>query len=149
MRLRLVVLVVAMLLSAGSAKNAKQRYAVRNFSCGSSTMSPAQQQACYNRANTQYAVESQGELVAQQNAIEDQRAAQQQALANNAAMGQRCDAVTRNLMSCQMVTPTDAVASRDYCMYSLGPTAPPRAYGLILCYEQARDCDGLKWCLAH
>lgn len=154
--MRVLVLMVAVLLSSGSAKNAQQRHAVRTWSCSSATMTPMQQQNCVNTANVQYAVETQRELVDEQNAgVAQAQAAQQQQAASDQqralyeATVRRCDAVTRGLMACQMVTPTDALASRDYCIYSCGMSAPPRAYGVILCYEQAADCDGLKWCLSH
>jgi len=140
--MRALILVVAMVLSMGSAENAQQRHGLRSYACGNNV-------ACQSRANTQYAVESQREIVDQQNQVYAQRLSQQQQMAADARATRRCEGVTRILLTCQLIKPTDAIATRDYCIYSVGPTATSRAYGMTLCYEQAVDCDGLKWCLAH
>lgn len=144
--MRVLVLVVGVLLSTGSAKNAQQRHAVRSMACNSnSTMSPMARQNCVNTANVQYGVETQRELADEQNARADQ---QQQAAYYNAAV-QRCEAVARNLLTCQLIRPADARQARDYCIWAVGPTADAKGYGLILCHEQARDCAGMTWCASH
>jgi len=143
--MRALVLVVAMLLSAGSAKNAQQRHAVRSWACNSSTtMSAMQKQNCMSTANTQYAVESQRELVDEQNA----RADQQQAAWANQQNVARCDRVAGIFMRCQMVTPAQFNQARDYCVVTLSGGAPAD-YGKTICIEQSADCAGVDWCRTH
>lgn len=154
--MRVLVLVVAMVFSAGSIVggigggrgSARQGYAVSTVSCNY-VVDPVQKQACYNRANVQYAVASQQEMVEDQNARAEQQAAAQQQQAAYDSSVRRCESIVRAMMTCQMLLPADAVASRNYCLTTLVPTATAHGYGQTLCYEQATTCDQMKWCLSH
>lgn len=146
--MRVLVLVVAVICCAGSAHNARGRHALRSGSCGM-IIDPVQKQTCFNNANVEYAVESQQEMVDEQNARADQQAAAQQQQAAYDSSLRRCEAIVRAMMTCQMLLPTDAVASRNYCLSTLAPTASAHGYGQTLCYEQATTCDQMKWCLSH
>lgn len=138
--MRALVLVVAVVLCAGSAKNAQQRHALNTYSCGSR---PAAQQAnCYATANTTYAVESQQEMVDQQNARDDA----QRAAAANQVIGQRCDRVAGIMMNCRIGTPADFDRSRTACTSALGGQWPA-GYSTTVCVEQAGSCDQVTWCL--
>jgi hypothetical protein len=147
--MRLLVLIAALLISAGSFQTANQRYAVRSYACSSSTtMTPAQRQNCTSSANVQYAVESQRELVAEQNARQDQMVAQANQEATARENGRRCEAVARAMLLCQLITPSQAENAIDNCRFILAqPTGHP--YGQFLCYEAAADCDGMRWCQTH
>jgi hypothetical protein len=142
--MRVLVLVVAVVCSAGSAQNAQGRHAIRSGSCGM-IIDPIQKQTCFNNANVSYAVESQREMVDEQN---QQAAAEQERAAYDSKV-RRCESVVRAMMSCEMVLPMDAASSRDYCVSTLGPAGTAHGYGQTLCYEQATTCDQMKWCLSH
>jgi hypothetical protein len=134
--MRALFLVVAVLLSAGSAHSAKQRYAVRSYACNSSTtMSPMQRQNCLNSANTEYAVESQQEMIEQQNAyVADQQ------------LTGRCERVAGIFIRCALVTPAEAATTRDSCVGALQGRTPPVNYGIVICAEQAATCDEVSAC---
>jgi len=145
--MRVLVLVLAVVLCAGSANTARSRHELAKYSCSSQ---PAALQAnCYANANTEYVVESQREMVDQQQQQQTFAAAHAQ---NQAAYDQsvrRCEVIAGAMLRCEMVTPSDAVAARNHCMWSLTPNASARAYGQVLCYEQADTCERMSWCLTH
>lgn len=139
--MRVLLLLAALLLSAGSGHDAKTRYAGSSAACGM-VRDPVQQQACYQRAGVSYAVESQQEMVAQQNAREDF----QRAEATNRQIAARCDRVAGALMRCQFITPAGFVQNRDSCALALGGRWQA-GYPVTICVEQAGDCAQVDWCL--
>jgi hypothetical protein len=136
--MRALVLLVAVMLSAGSAKNASGRYSQRSALCGNDS-------ACQHQATARYAVESQQQMLDQQRTLD----AQQRQEEGLAQLTGRCERIAQRLLICQVIAPADTVTTRDYCVFALGGSAPAETYGMALCYEAAADCDGVRWCQAH
>jgi hypothetical protein len=140
--MRALVLGLALILSAGSATNAKQRHALSSYSCG--TKPQAQQAACYANANTSYVVDSQQEMIDAQNARDDF----QRAEAANQQIAARCERVAGLLMRCQFITPSAFTHNRDSCAMALGGRWQA-GYPVTVCVEQAGDCAQVDWCLSQ
>jgi hypothetical protein len=147
--MRVLVLLFAIVFSAGSLFNgasmqtAQGRMAVRSVGCGA-VRDPLEKQNCMNSANVRYAVESQGELVEQQNAQQAEAYAQAQQQASTERDRARCDALARSMLRCQILTPDDVPRALGACHQMIASGG--HAYGRILCYEAAVDCEGLRWC---
>jgi len=153
--MRLLVLVVAVVFSAGSLHSgasggggaASRSYAIRNVSCNYARDAAAKQ-ACLSEAGTRYAVDSQRELVDEQNARQDQMIAQANQEAAAQQNGRRCESIARTLLTCQLITPSFTPQAVANCRWILNaPTG--HSYGQVLCYEAAADCDGMRWCQTH
>jgi len=143
--MRVLILVLASVLSLGSAHDAKSAYAIRSAGCGT-MVDPIAKQTCFNNANTSYAVESAQEM--QQRAV-DQQAAEwqrQRDYATSAEVQRRCERITAALLTCAVI-PTDyAGTAQQGCMSRIGNYADPW-YGKLLCAENATSCDAVRLCV--
>lgn len=146
--MRALVLAVAVVLSLGSAHDAKTRHGVRSASCGT-IQDPAEKQICFNNANTHYLVESNQELAGQQQLAAAGPTPMEQQMAADQQVVDRCEHVVAKQMECDIVMPSDAAGARDYCLYTMRPAAPRAGYGRTVCMENATTCERMNWCLAH
>jgi hypothetical protein len=147
---RSLVLLVAVLASAGSGAAGKQLIADQICDDG-----PVEKRAdCHARAQAQYVEDRQEELAAEDAERDRQQAARIEELAEERqrddqerSLERRCDSVVARLLTCGKADAGRALVERSYCKAALQST-DAQAYARTVCLENNSDCVQIDGCFA-
>ncbi len=145
---RSLLLLVAMLASAGSGASGRQLMA--NLACDDKPV--GERADCRARAKAQYVEDRQEELAQEQAERDRAQAARIEELAEERRHGdqerfleRRCDTVVSRLLACGKTAAADALRERSYCKAAL-QSSDAHAYARTVCIESNSDCGQMVAC---